>query len=282
MYWGKVVLHGLVLVLLFLVAAIFVNPLTDGIDNNTLRVAVKELLRFGLTVGMLRMYAGIILKRSNAYFRIQKWFYPDKRWIFIGLAMPITVIGFYMLTGFVGFEKQDPVLLTTGFTIIITSFIMAFSAGVIEEILFRGYLLKLLEDKWNKITAIGATSILFASLHLLTINDLRLVEGILVLFAGTLVGIMFSLIVYKTGNLWNAVIVHIIWNFSMNTKVVQFAPMAEKTHSSIVLFRFNSESVWITGGTFGIESAFPIIILYVLIIIGIAIGKIGERRHSAN
>ena len=93
---GKVLLHCFVLVLLFLVAAIFVNPLTDGIDNNTLRVAVKELIRVGLTVGMLRLYAGRFFKKMSSYFRIQKFFKTDKIWIFIGLAMPLTVIAFYL------------------------------------------------------------------------------------------------------------------------------------------------------------------------------------------
>ncbi|MFK9093931.1 lysostaphin resistance A-like protein [Bacillus salipaludis] len=280
MHWSKVVLHGLVLVILFLLAAIIVNPLTDGINNNSMRVTVKELIRIGLTVGMLKLYAQVFFMKSSAYFRIQKLYKIEKTWIFIGLAMPATVISFYMLTKFVVFEIQEQFYIASGFAFVISSFISACSAGVIEEILFRCYLFKLIEEKWNKIIAVCVTSILFGALHLLTINDLSLVDGSLVLIAGTLVGIMFSLIVYQTGNVWNAVVVHIIWNFFMNSKVVQFAPMADITHSSLVLFRFKSNSVWITGGTYGIEVALPVIFLYVLIIGGIAYGKIGVRSNS--
>lgn len=62
MHWGKVVIHCLMLIILFLLAAIFVNPLTDGIENGTMRVAVKELLRIGFTVGLLWLYARLFFK----------------------------------------------------------------------------------------------------------------------------------------------------------------------------------------------------------------------------
>ncbi|AIE60223.1 CPBP family intramembrane glutamic endopeptidase [Bacillus methanolicus] len=280
MHWGKVVIHCLMLIILFLLAAIFVNPLTDGIENGTMRVAVKELLRIGFTVGLLWLYARLFFKKSSGYFRIHKLFETDKIWVFVGLAMPLTVIAFYLLTQFVVFEKQEHFHIESALAFITVSFIMACSAGVIEEILFRGYLFKLIEDKWNAITAVCITSILFGALHLLTVNGLKLVDVCLVLIAGSLVGIMFSLIVYKTGNVWNAVVVHIIWNFFMNSQMVQFAPVADRSHSSLVMLRLKSDSVWITGGTFGIEVALPVVVLYVLIICWIGFRKTNVRRNT--
>jgi uncharacterized protein len=280
MHWGKVVMHSLILVILFLGIAIFVNPLTDGIGNSTIRVVVKELIRIGVTIGMLWVYALLFFKKSSAYFRIQKLSNTGISWIFIGLAMPLTVIAFYMLTQFVVFEKQEQVPFEIALTIIIGSFITACSAGVIEEILFRGYLFKLIEDKWNAFTAVCVTSILFSALHLLTVNRLQLIDVCLVLIAGTLVGIMFSLIVYKTGNVWNAVVVHIIWNFFMNSKIVQFAPTVDGGLSSLVMFRFKSESLWVTGGTFGIEVAVPVVVMYFLIIGWIATRKTNVINNS--
>jgi membrane protease YdiL (CAAX protease family) len=280
MHWGKVVMHSLILVILFLGIAIFVNPLTDGIGNSTIRVVVKELIRIGVTIGMLWVYALLFFKKSSAYFRIQKLSNTGISWIFIGLAMPLTVIAFYMLTQFVVFEKQEQVPFEIALTIIIGSFITACSAGVIEEILFRGYLFKLIEDKWNAFTAVCVTSILFSALHLLTVNRLQLIDVCLVLIAGTLVGIMFSLIVYKTGNVWNAVVVHIIWNFFMNSKIVQFAPTVDGGLSSLVMFRFKSESLWVTGGTFGIEVAVPVVVMYILIIGWIATRKTNVINNS--
>ncbi|MEH7351963.1 CPBP family intramembrane glutamic endopeptidase [Neobacillus drentensis] len=266
-------MHCLVMVILFLAAAIFVNPLTDGIDNGTIRVVVKELIRIGVTVGLLWLYARLFFKKSSAYFGIHQRFKTEKIWVFVGLALPLTVIVFYILTQYVVFEKQDQLPLNTVLTFIIGSFITACSAGVIEEILFRGYLFKLIEDKWNAVMAVLVTSVLFGALHLLTVNGQQLLDVCLILIAGTLVGILFSLIVYKTRVVWNAVVVHIIWNFFMNSKIVQFVSAGEQNHSSLVIFRFTSDSIWITGGTFGIDVAVPVAVMYVLTISWLAFRK---------
>lgn len=52
---------------------------------------------------------------------------------------------------------------------------------------------------------------------------------------------------------------HIIWNFFTNSKIVQFVSVSDKNHSSIVMFRFKSDRVWITGGTFRIKVALPVV-----------------------
>ncbi|MBO8175874.1 CPBP family intramembrane glutamic endopeptidase [Aeribacillus pallidus] len=280
MHWRRIVIHSLMLIIIFLVSAIMVNPLTDGIKNDTIRVVVKEFIRIGFTIGMFWLYARMLLKKSSAYFRIHKPFKTSIIWVFVGLAMPLTVIVFYVLTQFVVFEKQEQLSLETALSIIIGAIITAFSAGVIEELLFRGYLFKLIEDKWNVVSAVCVTAIVFSALHLLTVSGLQLVDVCLVLIAVSLVGIMLSLIVYKTGNVWNSVVVHIIWNFFMNPKMVQFAPQEGRSHSSLVMLQFKSDSIWITGGTFGIEVALPVVVLYVLIIAGLGFCKTGVRNNS--
>lgn len=264
MHWGKVLLFSFIFLILFLLGAIFVNPLTDGIENNVLRIVVKELLRIGFTIGFLWLFVQLALKKTNAYFRIHKWAKKDLIWILVSLVMPITVISFYVFTKMVAFESFE-----LGLSFIVISFITACSAGIIEELLFRGYLLKLIEDKWGAVIAVSITSILFAALHLLTVNGLKLIDMLLILIAGSLVGILFSLIVYRTGNVWNAVTVHVGWNFFMNPQMVRFALVAEKDDPSFILLRFHSDSVWITGGAFGIEAALPALVLYGLMITGL-------------
>ena len=278
MHWGKVVMHSLMLVFLFLTVAIFVNPLTDGIDNDTVRVVVKELIRIGITVGLLWLYARLFFKK-NTYFRIQKPFKLMNLWIFVGLAMPFLVIAFYVLSKSVVFEKQDQLPHSTVLMFIIVSFITACSAGIIEEILFRGYLFRIIEDKWNLATAVFVTSTVFGALHLLTVNEQQFLDVSLTFIAGTLAGTMFALIVYKTGIVWNAVVVHILWNFFFSSKMVQFGAEYGKSHSSLVLFQFKSDSVWITGGTFGIEASIPAIVMYVLTIVWLASCKTESKKN---
>lgn len=279
MHWGKVVMHSMMLVFLFFTVAIFVNPLTDGIDNSTVRVVAKELIRIGITVGFLLFYAKLFFKKAGPYFRIQKPFILKKLWFFVALSMPLIVIAFYVVSQFVVFEKQVQFPLSTVLTFIISSFFTACSAGIIEEILFRGYLFKIIEDKWNVVTAVFVTSVVFGSLHLLTVNEQQLLDICLTLIAGTLAGTMFSLIVYKTGNVWNAVVVHIIWNFFFNSKMVQFVSKSGKDHSSLVLFQYKTDSVWVTGGTFGIEASIPVVVMYVLTIVWLASCKPESKKN---
>ncbi|OCA88044.1 hypothetical protein A8F94_09485 [Bacillus sp. FJAT-27225] len=280
MHWGKVVTHCLMLVLLFLAVAIFVNPLTDNIGNGTVRVVVKELLRIGITVGLLWLYVKRFFNKESVYFRVQKPFKLKKTWIFLGIAMPFIVIAFYVLSPFVIFEKQDQISLSTVLPFIIGSFITACSAGIIEEVLFRGYLFKIIEDKWNVAIAIFVTSGVFGVLHLLSANEQQLLDICLTLIAGALAGTMFSLIVYRTGSVWNAVVVHILWNFFLNSNMVQFVLENGKSQSSLILFRFKSDSVWITGGAFGIEASIPAVLMYVLTIVTLAFSKTKSKKDS--
>lgn len=280
MHWGKVVIHCFMLVLLFLAVAIFVNPLTDNISNGTVRVVVKELLRVGITVGLLVLYVKRFFKKESVYFRVQKPFKFKKIWLLLGLAMPFLVIAFYVLSQAVTFEKQVHLSLGTVLPFIIGSLITACSAGIIEEVLFRGYLFKILEDKWNVTMAIIINSGVFGALHLLTGNDQQLLDICLTLVAGVLAGTMFSLIVYRTGSVWNAVVVHIIWNFFINSNMVQFVLENGESQSSLILFRFKTDSVWITGGAFGIEASIPAVLLYVLIFVSLAFSKPVSKKDS--
>ncbi|CEG29429.1 CPBP family intramembrane glutamic endopeptidase [Bacillus sp. B-jedd] len=280
MHWGKVVIHCLMLILIFLAVAIFVNPLTDIISNGTVRVVMKELLRIGITVGLLVLYVKRFFKKESVYFRVQKPFKLKKSWILLGLAIPFIVIAFYVLSQSVVLEKRVQLSLGTVLPFIIGSFITACSAGIIEEVLFRGYLFKILEEKWNVTIAVFVNSGVFGALHLLTGNGQQLLDICLTLIAGVLAGTMFSLIVYRTGSVWNAVVVHIIWNFFINSNMVKFVLENDKSQSSLILFRFKSDSVWITGGAFGIEASIPAILMYVLIIVSLAFSKPESKKDS--
>ncbi|WP_059171700.1 CPBP family intramembrane glutamic endopeptidase [Bacillus sp. FJAT-27445] len=272
---GKVFSHCIVFLTIFLAAAIFVNPLTDGIGNDTIRILLKESLRLLMTVGLFWLYSSKVLKKTNASIGICWPFKAGKAWIFIGSGMPLTVIVFYLLTHYAVFEIQAELSIKTVLALLVGSIIVSCSAGIIEEMLFRGYLFKLIEGKWGAAAAIAATSVLFGALHLLTVGSIRLLDALLILAAGTLVGILFSLIVRKTGNLWNAAAVHILWNFVLSPRVVGFTKGANETGVSLITARFETDQIWVTGGAFGIEAGLPSMILYSAVIWWLVVRKTG-------
>lgn len=280
MKWWKVIIHCIAFLTIFLAAAIFVNPLTDGISNGTIRVLLKESLRLFITVGLFWVYSSKVMKKTNASFRIQRPFKADKKWVLIGLGMPLTVIVFYYLADYSVFEIQKDLPIKSVLSLLVGAFFVSCAAGVLEEMLFRGYLFKLIGEKWGTAAAIVGTSVLFGALHLLTAGSLRLFDTLLILFAGTLVGIMFSLIVQKTGNLWNAAAVHAIWNFFLNPNIIGFTHGSDNGGVSLVNAHFAADSQWVTGGAFGIEAGLPALILYSTVIFWLVVAKPGKGVYE--
>ena len=74
----------------------------------------------------------------------------------------------------------------------------------------------------------------------------------LVLLAGTMVGIMFSMIALESGSVWNSGIVHAIWNIVIIGGGLSINQTADE--NSVMTYVLKSKSFAFTGGEFGIES----------------------------
>ena len=133
--------------------------------------------------------------------------------------------------------------------LLIKVFIFFIFQGLLEELLFRGYLMPL----FSKVIGIKFTiillSFLFTCIHLLNPN-LNII-GLVNVF---LAGVTFSLIYYYTGNLWIVGAMHTFWNFILGF-IVGSQVSGIATYNSI----FFSIPVWnkdlISGGEFGFEAS---------------------------
>ena len=133
--------------------------------------------------------------------------------------------------------------------LLIKVFIFFVFQGLLEELLFRGYLMPL----FSKVIGIKFTiillSFLFTCIHLLNPN-LNII-GLVNVF---LAGVTFSLIYYYTGNLWIVSAMHTFWNFILGF-IVGSQVSGIDTYNSI----FFSIPVWnkdlISGGEFGFEAS---------------------------
>lgn len=138
--------------------------------------------------------------------------------------------------------------------------------GFSEELLCRGYLMNTISSKKGPLAGILLNSLFFGALHLLN-------PGVTILsFANiTLVGIFFSLIFYKTNNLWIVGAIHSIWNFFQG-------PIFGVQVSGLNIFSSVFKSIpiegkeLINGGSFGFEGGLAVtIVLAVSLIITVAI-----------
>ena len=163
-----------------------------------------SLLRVVLFVYLLRFYIDKILKNKYIKFKLER---PSLhlRWFLAAVLIPLSVIAlfFTFIKGkfIVNYDFSENVK-----HIIYGLFKVGLCSAIAEEFLFRGFLFTIFENKFNKKAAIVITSLLFASLHLFGMNSLFDVMSVLV--AGTIVGVMFSLIAQETDSIWNAITVH--------------------------------------------------------------------------
>lgn len=129
---------------------------------------------------------------------------------------------------------------------------------LVEEIMFRGYLMSLLGRYFNLKVALVVSSFAFALVH--ADNDGFSIIGFVTI---TLAGFLFGLLYMKTGQLWLATGMHAAWNFTQGV-VLGFPTSGIKTYA--IMGTTTSGPDWLSGGPFGYEGS---ILAVLLIIAGI-------------
>lgn len=89
-------------------------------------------------------------------------------------------------------------------------FYSGFCSGITEEMVFRGYVLRLNERQWGKIQGMLIAAILFAMLHFpfghsLTMNVLRVLLYVSI-------SILLTLLTWSRNSIWDGALVHAFWN----------------------------------------------------------------------
>jgi len=75
---------------------------------------------------------------------------------------------------------------------------------------------------------------------------------------------MFSLITYLYNNVWNAIVIHILWNLFFSG-FFWISPL--ENNAALINYIIDSKNVLITGSRFGIGSGLPAIMVYTVVII---------------
>lgn len=144
--------------------------------------------------------------------------------------------------------------------------------AVVEETLFRGYILKNFMNSLNKNIALIISSILFSLMHCInpSINFFSLLD----LF---LAGIVLGLPYIYTKNLWFSIAMHLSWNLFQT--LYGFNVSGLDTYS-IIEFRIIDANL-INGGAFGFEGTYLSIIAEILTLVGIEIyyKKTNHKYH---
>lgn len=222
-------------------------------------VTCRMLGSLALTVLLFWLYTTRRLHTSMGEFgitwKISLWALP------ISLLLPGILVVTYLAIGETTVQVPP---FWEGFWLILGSVAISLKSGITEEMLFRGFLMKLVEKKWGKALAIFAPSFLFGLVHLTSMTTFSLESVLLLLVSGTLVGVMFSLVAYKDGSIANSALVHGLWNFFIITGIFRFVTQPEPG-SAIFTVTIPGDSLLLSGGEFGVEASLVAILAYALV-----------------
>jgi membrane protease YdiL (CAAX protease family) len=250
--------------------------LPHSLMYGVLRVAASVIV----TYLIFRFYTNKVLHSNMEDFRIGRLYIKFTDVVYAFLLPTFVIVGFVIVgRPFYNHNLTNDVMTT----IVFTALFRALKAGILEEILFRGYIMKLIEIKWNKYIAIIIPSFVFSLAHIPSMQEFNFVSLLFLISSGTLVGIMFSLVAYKSNSIWGSALIHTIWNLIMISNILRIYFGESANSKSIISIILPSDNPLLTGAGFGIEASIFAIVGYLIISTFILISiKKSENRDKEN
>jgi membrane protease YdiL (CAAX protease family) len=128
------------------------------------------------------------------------------------------------------------------------------AGAVFEEVLFRGVLFRLIEEKLGSYIALIISSLIFGFLHLMNGNG-SLFAGVAI----SIISIILTAAYMYTRNLWFPIAIHFAWNFAERDIFGTVVSGGDPVSTSIIVSQLEG-SEWFTGGAWGIEASVQIVV----------------------
>jgi membrane protease YdiL (CAAX protease family) len=175
--------------------------------------------------------------------------------------------GYLLLGAIIGIGLQSLVIvvmyLLGGYTIvsinpvsyILPGLLIAITSGIIEELLLRGVVFRIINEKWGSVIALSVSALIFGALHLANKNSSLYSALAIAIEAGILLGACYL----YSGNLWMPIGVHFGWNFA-EADLFGGVLSGNTISKTLVTAKFTG-SQYLTGGDFGPENSVPSILI---------------------
>jgi membrane protease YdiL (CAAX protease family) len=158
--------------------------------------------------------------------------------LFTAIVVVLIALGVYRIEGL-----NDWRVLPTGIAV-------AISAGVYEEVLFRGGLFRIAEEVFGSWAALLISSVVFGFTHITTEGATLQGAVSISLWAGVLLAAPFML----TGRLWTGIGIHSAWNYTQGTVFSGVVSGNAGTGHGLVKATIQGPDL-LTGGSFGFEAS---------------------------
>lgn len=157
----------------------------------------------------------------------------------LGSVGLLALLGAYRVHGFDPTYDPWPALISAGFV-----------AGIVEEILFRGILYRLLEDTFGTWAAVGLSGLAFGVAHIT--NPHATWQGALGIALEA--GLLFAALYAFTRSLWVVIGVHFAWNV-VQGPVLGIVVSGSSSQGSGFIRSTLTGPEWLSGGGFGAEAS---------------------------
>lgn len=110
--------------------------------------------------------------------------------------------------------------------------------------------------------AIVLTSVLFGLLHNGKVAGSGASE--LYVLVATSAGLLYALVTYYTESVWNAVVLHAIWNTAFHVQVVSINSAETQSERAIVSYEY-AEAGFLFGGNWATATVSPFVLLVLVV-----------------
>jgi membrane protease YdiL (CAAX protease family) len=218
-------------------------------DDLPLRFAAK-IVGAGVAVAIYMLLVRLVERRRPTELEIKPAAWELPVGLLIGFLMFAAVMGILLGGGFheIAWNGAKPAWKAAG---------AAIEAGIVEELIVRAVILRLLWRALGPAFAFVASAALFGLGHLPNEGATWFAAVCVALEAGVMLSAFYAL----TGRLWVSIGVHVAWNFTQGYvfgAAVSGGSLGPSLASSRAVL---GHSEWLTGGAFGPEASLPALLV---------------------
>ena len=186
--------------------------------------------------------------------------------VLIGAGLCVVCFVILMLLGVYRIDGVNPALT------VLPALAMAVSSGVLEEMMWRGGLFRIVEDSLGSWIALAVSALVFGLSH--SGNGDGALWGSLAITIEA--GLLLAAVYVVTRSLWTCIGLHLAWNFAQSGV---FSGIVSGAYNQPGLFKSTVEGSFIlTGGPFGLEAS--IVAVIVCTAAGLVMLMIAIRRGN--
>lgn len=170
--------------------------------------------------------------------------------ISIGFLFFVVLSGILYVTGCYSAQYASP---HWSYILVNLSFYFLVACG--EEVIFRGIIFRMIDDRFGLWWALGISALIFGFAHIINPSASIWSSVAIAIEAGVLLGAAYK----YTNSLWFPIGIHWAWNFTQGN-VFGFAVSGGDIEESILTATLSGPDI-ITGGSFGLEASIISLIL---------------------